>query len=282
MSRIESGAVDILGWNIKAGGFDAYSPDLVSPSREEGIRAVISDFRNAHRASAVSLSDAYRWDTTYGGNAGIADHLGYSEARFVPLDDERLKNRGEDGIGVVFATNQRIESSQPIDLDTRQGLLTVMDIGKYGLQVASVYLDDLSEDTRLRQIRALVAGIEKDMPTVLVGDFNALRPKMSGASVSIKARDMAVRALAFGVPKRSELGVAIREMNRREAAPLLESLGFRDADAARKRPTAPAVLPIFGIDYALHNDLVAVDNPRIVSAQKQSDHDGFAFTATVS
>lgn len=282
MSCAEAAKVSMLGWNIKAGGFDSYEPALAAPSREDDVCAVISDFHVRSSASAVSLSDAYRWDVIYGGDEGIARHMGYPYARFMPLDDERLRARGEDGIGVVFATDQQVHSSEPLDLGTRQGLRTTLDIGKYGLQVASVYLDDRSEETRLRQARALAAGLEKDMPTILIGDFNALRPSVGLVSPGVRARDMAVRALAFSLPRRVYLSATIQGMNKREVIPVIESFGYMDADAHYKRPTAPAILPVFGIDYAFHNNKVTIDNFKVLPTRTQSDHRAIAFDATIN
>lgn len=272
MSYEQASRLSVLGWNIKAGGFDAHDPTLPTPSRETDIINTISSFRTGKTPSAVSLGDAYRWDTTYGGDEGIAQHLGYPEARYVALDDERLRKSGQDDIGVVFATDQRIHTSNTLDLDTRQGLRTVLDIGEDGLQIASVYLDDFSEETRIRQIHALVAGLEKEVPTIIVGDLNSLRPTMKGASLRVKAGNLAVRALAFSLPSRTYLGSTINGMNKRQAIPLLESFGYTDADAANKRPTAPAILPIFGIDYALHNRLAKVDNLQVLPSRRASDH----------
>jgi endonuclease/exonuclease/phosphatase family metal-dependent hydrolase len=296
MSQVEAPQLSMMEWNIKAGGFDTHDPTLTVPGREAGIQAVIANFHEATTkdASAVSLCDVYRWDVAYGGNQDIADHLDYPYARFVPIDDDRMRGTDEEGMGTIFATDQAVHSSQPIDLDTRQGQRTILDIGEDGLQVASVYLDHSSEDNRLKQVRALVAGLEKGTPTVITGDFNALRPNMSGASFNIKARDLAVRALVSMVPKRASLNVAlkgvnfrqigevIKDLNSRQTIPLLESLGYKDADATKKRPTAPAMLPILGTDYVFHNDRVTVDNLTVLPDRRQSDHRPLTFDVTIS
>lgn len=285
----------MLEWNIKAGGFDTHDPTLTVPTGEAGIQEVISNFQaNTNNASAVSLCDVYRWDVIYGGDEGIANRLGYSHARFVGIDDDRMRGTDEEGMGTIFATDQAVHSSQPLDLDTRQGQRTILDIGEHGLQVASVYLDHSSEDNRLKQIRALVAGLEKDTPTVITGDFNALRPNMSGASINVRARDLAVRAIILTVPKRASLdiarkgvnmrqiGEAIKGLNSRQAIPLLESLGYTDADATRKRPTSPAILPVLGVDYVFHNEGATVDNLNVLPYRTQSDHRPLTFDVTTS
>jgi endonuclease/exonuclease/phosphatase family metal-dependent hydrolase len=276
-----SNTLDLMSWNIKAGGFDEYDPGLAIPSRETEIQGVVMAFHAGKTSSAVCVTDAYRWDELYGDNSGIARHLGYQDARFVQLDDERLRAKGEGGIGIAFATDRCIQDSRPLDLETRQGLQVVLDVGKYGLQIAGVYLDDMSEDVRLRQVRALMAGLDADVPTLLIGDFNALRPTMKGASIGVKARDVAVHSLASLLPKRSDLGASVKGMNMRKAVPLIESFGYTDADQ-QKRPTSPASLPIFGIDYVFHNQLAAVDNFQVLPERQASDHRPLTFEVTAA
>lgn len=264
--------IGIGTWNIKSGGFSSYNPSLPAPEREHAIQAVVNHLHDNNRVDTLSLTDAHRWDQIYGGNQGIAAHLGYKEAHFTPLEDDRLSRDFGAGIGIVLATDQRIEQAKELDLSTRQGLGVILDIGSYGLQVANVYMDDLSEETRLTQLRALQSELEPDMPTILIGDFNALRPTMRGASIRIRTKDMAVRSLAHTLSAHKPLGMTVRGMNQRQAVPLIESFGFKDADSAQKRPTAPARLPIFGVDYIFHNEKVAVDEVTTVPIKYESDH----------
>jgi endonuclease/exonuclease/phosphatase family metal-dependent hydrolase len=264
-------SLKIMSWNIKSGGFESYNPGLEAPARETKIQAFVNDTHYNRGVEAVSLTDALLWDEVYGGDQGIASHLGYGEARFQPLNDERLNREAGSGIGLVFATDARIEQSRALDLESRQGLNAILDVGKYGLQIATVYLDDLYQDVREKQIRALANDLEKDIPTIIVGDFNMLRPEMRGASFSIQLKDLAIRSLARFVPNKN-LRTAMVEMNRRTGVPLIESFGYTDADSSKMRPTAPTILPAFGIDYIFHNNDVMVANLEARGSKEASDH----------
>ena len=261
----------LMSWNIKSGGFNSYDPSLTIPERENDIRTIIDDAHGNRGVNAVTLIDAYRWDEVYGDDQDIAHHIGYADARFVRLHDERLERDNGSGIGIAFGTDIIIEQSRPLDLETRCGLGVILAIGHYGLQVANVYLDDLSEEVRLKQIKALINDLEPDIPTVLVGDFNMLRPEMSGASFENRAKDLALRSLTRILPRRG-LGATIIDMNKRQGVPLIESLGFNDADRRKKQPTAPSRLPIFGVDYVFHDNKVRVDSMDVISTKKSSDH----------
>jgi endonuclease/exonuclease/phosphatase family metal-dependent hydrolase len=279
MSIEENNTIAMATWNIKQGGFASYSPDVPNPEREEPIRSFINDLHIHKNITALCLTDTYRWDTYYGGEEGIADHLGYKYARFTRLEDstgdEQLK-----AIGITFTTDVHIQSSKALDLDTRNGLGVVLDIGKYGLQIATVYLHHEDEEMRVKQARALLAGLEPDTPTLLVGDFNGLRSNTKDGTIQSKVGDMAVRSLAHLLPTQHPIGVAARGMNQRRVIPFIESGGFTDADK-KKQPTAPAGLPIFGIDYVFYNDRVAVDQVKVLPVKKASDHRALSFRASV-
>lgn len=268
----------MMAWNVKSGGFNAYDPLAVRPERQEAIKQVIDQQRDQH-VTAVMLTDAYRWDEVYGGHQGIAAHLGYRTARFTRLNDRRLMQRNGAGIGIAFATDEKIAASSTLDLGSRNALGVVLDAGQHGLQVAGVYLDDLNEDVRLKQISALCTELEPDVPTVLTGDFNALRTTLHGAALRHRLGDIAVRTLARTLPRRSGLGKAVSGMNRRAAVPRIEDYGFHDADGA-KRPTALGRLMLFGVDYAFHNSGAHVENFNVLNGpqvKSASDHRPIVF-----
>ncbi len=272
----------MLNWNIKCGGFTSYDSNLVIPSREQGIKSLISNQHQFNNVEAVTLTDTYRWDELYGDENAIASHLGFQNARYTRLEDPRLEETEGAAISITFATDKKIEKTTKLDLGNRVDLGIILDIGKHGLQIANVYLDDLSEDKRISQIRALETAIEKDIPTLLIGDFNALRYDMKNSSLEIKLRDLAVPSLSHIIPAKSGLSITASEMNRRLAIPLLESLGYTDSDKDKKRPTAPSRLPLYGVDYVFHNDNVSIDEFEVLPIYKQSDHRPLVFKALIS
>lgn len=223
----------MLSWNIWRGGFDRYNSAQVKPEREKAIKNFIEGQHTANGLNTVFLSDAYRWGELYGDDKGIAQHLGYRNAIFMPLNDTRIEALIGSGAGNVFATDLTIEHLRILDLGTRQGLAVILRGSAHSLQIAAIHLDDLSEETRIKQARALLASLEKDIPTVIIGDFNTLRPSMRGAGFDIQAKDAAVRLLTHLAPKK------YAEFNKRQLIPLIESSGFIDADRCHKNPQLP-------------------------------------------
>ena len=268
--------VRMATWNIQSGGYADYKLDS-EPVRELAISSHIDDLRSQDGIQGVGLVDAFGWRERYGHNAFIARHLGFEAARFVSLDDERLNEMYGVSPGIVFATDLAVHEYRELDLETRQGLGTILDLGRYGLQVATVYLDDMDEAVRMRQSRALVDSLEPGIPTILQGDFNTLRADMSGAALDTRLKNFGIEVLALLMPD-SPLGLSMKGMNERSVIPFLESEGFNDGDSLR-RPTAPAKLPAFGIDYVLHNDMANVDQVRVGRGVDASDHLSVSYRA---
>jgi|GEM_PF-1863385 len=265
--------IELATWNIKAGGFEDYDPTLEVPNRSLEISTVIADMQ-ADGVDTLLLTDTYRWDTTYRTNHGIARHLGFNEACFVGLNDARLTNPDypDAQIGITFATDHKIAQSDVLDLGTRNGLRTILDVGHYGLQIAGVYLDDMDEDVRSKQVTAMLYQLDPNLPTILAGDFNALRDDFTGSSLRTKAGNLAVRMAAALLPASSKLGQSIRGMNERMVVPTILFADFVDGDP-QKRPTAPAAMPAFGIDYIFGDgDLTAIENFEVLPAYGASDH----------
>jgi len=270
----------MMSWNIKSGGFESYDSEAAIPEREQQINDVITA-QHKKGVSTVGLPDAHRWDKVYGGNEGIAKHLGFASARFVNLGDKRFADDAGKDIGIVLATDEPIHEEKVLDLGTRAGLGVVLDVGQYGLQIAEVYYDDLSEETRLLHNKRLESELIRGVPTVIVGDINSLRDDMSGASLPTIIKDYGVRGLAHILPASREIGASVRGMNKRQVIPDLRDKGYRDSDPL-KRPTAPAAVPAFGIDGAYHNDLVEVTNFEVIggpNVKAASDHLAIAFDA---
>lgn len=265
-----------MSWNVRFGGRPSYDaglqPDLAT---ERAIVQVVQGLG----VTTATLVDVYKWPEVYGGDAGIAEHLGFKTARFVGLQD----NRVDSGLGVLLATDLPVAQSQELDLGTRAALGTVLNVGSDGLQVASVYLDDMSEAARVAQIRALLAALESNVPTVITGDLNGLRPSLQGAALRHKLGDLLVRAGVLATAwSNHPIIQSIRGMNEREVIELLLASGYTDGDYLR-RPTVPAKMPCFGVDYALSNaaasvvDFDVVGGPTVLRA---SDHRPIVFSVT--
>ncbi|HSW91096.1 MAG TPA: hypothetical protein VLG09_00435 [Candidatus Saccharimonadales bacterium] len=270
--------IKAMGWNVRQGGFltDGYEEPF--PPREENIRRVISEAN----ADALGLVDLFRWNKYYGGNEGIARFLGTRAAFYTALDDERLTRQHPSGadLGVVFATNEPVALSEPIDLETRQGNRTVLNIGTHGLQFATLYLDEKYEDIRMHQMLAAEAQLE-DIPTIIWTDLNALRP-LDTARLSEKARSAMLRIATCILPSSMPSVAAIQEMERREALKVLIDKGFTDVDP-KQRPTALGNTRIFGVDYIMsRGEGMEVSNFATLPHQGGSDHLAVSATVKVS
>ncbi len=263
-----------LSLNIRAGGFSKYDPTLRRPEREGAILEVINEQREYGGLDSFAGTDVYRWDEVYGGNEGIARHLGFSAARFLHLDDPTLDKSGA-GLGILYATDEEIAETEYVRADNRNALVVRHNIGRAGLQLVVAYLDHATEEARIAQYQELDAQLE-DMPTVLVGDLNGLRNDMRGARLQHRMSDLAIRCVAPLIPNRLSVAARAKGVNQRKLIPeVLEK--YVDADATLKRPTMPARFPVFGVDYMLHTPDVAVSNFNVVntpSVRRATDHAG--------
>lgn len=298
----EANTINLLTLNVESGGYNGYVPESElyvpappHPEREQAIHGLVSEQQRDHAVDTAVFTDAYLWDTTYGSEQGIANFFGFNQAAYTRLEDERLAGLGQAGVGIAIATNQPVAQVKELDLGTRKGLSIILDVDD-GVEIAGAYLDDMDEHVRVKQAMALVAGLNKDVrKKIIAGDFNGLRNDMSGASLSVRVRDMGVRALARALPIAAKLPLpggksaevtALAESvegmsHSRRVVPYITKQGFIDADAAQKRPTAKSSLPIFGIDYVFHTKDVRVDGVEIVDGRGVSDHNGLRVRARV-
>ena len=296
--------VELLGLNVQSGGFDHYRPideNSNPPEREDAL----DDFLNAQQqdgVTAAALTDTYGWREYYGSDIQIAEHTGFRWAHHQPLNDDRLTQLyGETQVGVTFATDHAVDEreSVPVRLENRDALKTVLKLGNRTLHVFTLYLDDVSDETRERQVRALFSQGVLDLgePTVLIGDKNSPSPDLKGAPLKHRIDDLGFRAISFAfglVPDRHSLeqilGLinradkaptinyykqALRGMNRRTAIRMIEEHGFTDADQTHQ----PTFRRGFGrklqLDHIMHRSPtdkpLAVSNFKVIAAP--SDHD---------
>lgn len=298
-------SIDMLSWNVNQGGYDRRhvfddshpDPAALVPERETVIRDVLHDQRE-DGVDTMALTDTYGWRARYGDNEAIARHLGLARAAFVDLADDRVTRIYGPGAGLTFATDHDA-AIRPLDLDNRQGIQAVLTIDGDALQVAHIYADDLNNEVRHRQMRAGLANLEPDLPTILTGDFNELRPSLGGASPHTRLHDLGLRAVVFALallPKRETLDTvlakinqqhrsatihyyrqALTDLNKRTLVPELESEGYRDADP-KKRPTFKK-LGRLGVDYSFYNAKLQPEGFTVVATGETSDHDAIRFQA---
>jgi hypothetical protein len=254
-------------WNIDKGGFANYNMTEQSPSNEGAIREVIGSLN----VDALALVDVFRWRSHYGSEEAIADLVGMKRVYHTPLGDESMIKDSPEAaeLGIVFATNKKVGYFNDIDLETRQASRVVLDVGKYGLQVATAYLHHEDEDKRIQQARALNAQL-LDMPTVILGDLNTLRP-LETARFSEKARSAVIRLATTMMPS-GNIKSTLQALERREALSILLDAGFADGDP-KQRPTALGKKRVFGVDYALsRGENTSISNVTTLPHRGASDH----------
>ena len=305
--------VDLLGLNIQSGGFDTYEPVNEAsdpPEREEALADFLAN-QKEDGVTAAALTDTYGWRDYYGSDERIAEHTGFRWAQHQPLNDERLiRLYGETQVGVAFATDHTVDKreSRPIRLENRDALKTVLELGSQTLHVFTLYLDDLSDEAREQQVRALFSKDILDLGerTVLVGDINSPSPDLKNTPLNSRRSDLGFRALAFAfslvpdkhslekilgwvnqadkVPTINYYKTAITGMNRRTATRLLEEQGFVDADSKHQPTTHRGFGRTLQLDHIMYQSPpdkpLTISNFQVISAP--SDHDAVRTTIDIA
>lgn len=253
-----------------SGGFDDYKTASTTPQRlpllQEAIKKLDADI--------VGLIDTFRWDEIYT-RADLKELFGYTYAYCINLNDERLKQLGHDN-GLTILSNIEIKAHN-VRLHTRNAVIARVQGSNLLFNLAVVYLDDTSEDARLKQIEALHSLIDFEEPLVLMGDLN---------SISYTERDRTETAFETFVKQNPEIGAKIQpvvdDMLRAETIKQLEAWGLQDAGQKRQLATMPTSLfpakvdgPFLRVDHCFYSPSLSVSEcsvPYDEIFQKASDH----------
>ena len=238
----------IAGWNIEKGGFTDYATKLPSPNpKQDRIAHVIQSLS----ADSIVISDAQGWNNPAVRAACLPK---YNFTSFTPLEDDWLTSHKPEqcNLGVAFATNSPVATQEIIDLNSRQGISTILNLGAHGLRIAGVYLNHYSEDMRIDQARALLSYLNKDnTPTVIIGDLNT-QQSLHETGITEHCRSLIVKlaAVAFSAIHHP-YGEHLSGLEQRKVLPILSAAGFSNT-ATDNRPTALfPVAPLFRVDHAL-------------------------------
>ena len=139
-------SIEILSWNILSGGFKDYGSPEKRPERIDGLASVIKELK----PDIVSLVDTHRWTDIFTVTQ-LKQIFGYPFVQPIKLDDERLIGIGHDNGVTVFSQIAGTEM-QTIWLATRNAIKTKVG----GIDIFTIYLDDVNEDTRIKQIKAVL------------------------------------------------------------------------------------------------------------------------------
>jgi endonuclease/exonuclease/phosphatase family metal-dependent hydrolase len=259
-------SLEILSWNILSGGFKDYGSSEKTPERIDGLASVIKELR----PDIVSLVDTYRWTEVFTVE-DLKRIFGYPNVHMVKLEDQRLIKKGHDnGVAVLSRfPDTKIES---IWLTTRNGIKTRVD----GIDIFSVYLDDVSEDTRIKQVQAVLDLVDPNFPTIITGDLNTFDEN----DLDEAKTNLDELSRRYPKPMKS-MEAPLNEMKRVEVTQILGNNGFTDL-GKNAGNTVPAKLfplrvekPIIRLDYAFGNNKVRLEDFKVLADDKfgnLSDH----------
>lgn len=262
----------IASYNIMSGGFDAYDSTSTLPQRLPELKAAIRELG----ADVIGLVDTFLWDKLFSAEE-LCKFFNYKYAFCINLNDDRLKNKGHNN-GLTLLSNVPMTNVRAIRVATRDAMVAHL---PGNIMLVLAYLDDISEDTRIAQVKALSLILDTKEPAIVMGDLNTL----NGNEVA-EVRE----ALGVNLGFEDNLGPIIADMQRGEVVALLKSLGLQDADTTSS-PTFPTKLfpaksdrAFLRLDYCFHSSLVKVANFTVPTQdifQRASDHFPIVFEVKV-
>jgi endonuclease/exonuclease/phosphatase family metal-dependent hydrolase len=266
----------IASYNIMSGGFDSYTCAAAMPQRLPVLKAAI----RALEADIVGLVDTFRWDEVFSTNE-LRKLFDYNYAFCINLNDDRLRKKGHNN-GLTLLSNVPLTDAHALRIATRDAIVARLP-GNITLVLA--YLDDLSEDTRLGQVKALSSKLSAKEPTIVIGDLNAVKKNEVAA-----LKEWLAVFYKDNPDLEDKQGPIITDMQRGEVITLLESLGLQDADTTSS-PTFPTRLfpaksdrPFVRLAYCFHSSSVKITNFTVRTQnifQKASDHFPIVFDAEI-
>ena len=248
-----------------SGGFNSYDSAASMPERMDllvkTIKSIDADF--------VSLVDTHRWTEVFTVE-DLRRLFGYENVYSVKLDDERLKVKGHDN-GITVLTRLPVTKFETVRLFSRNAIKTSVK----GIDVFSTYLDDISEDTRLKQVDSLFNLVGHSSPTIITGDLNTID------EFDLSEARGQIEELFIQHPEAKAMEPVLREMMRGEVTRKIRGKGFVDMGMG-KGNTVPSKLfpikieePITRFDYGFCTPDIKVENFKVLRGEvfdKLSDH----------
>jgi len=269
----------VASYNILSGGFNSYNYHSSSPERLNLLKKAISSIN----ADFIGLIDTFRWNSLYN-NKQLAKLFSYKSAYCINLNDSRLKKTGHNN-GITVLTNLPVERFETITLETRDAIKTTFRINGNILDIFTVYLDDLSENTRIKQAQALLKYVDQNKPTIIMGDLNTFSlndiPKVNPLIDKFATDNRQLYKSMLPV---------LNEMKRGEVIKILKKHGLKDADKSRESTTPTRLFPakikkaILRIDYAFHTDKIQIQNFKVLKNpvfDQASDHYPIVFDINI-
>jgi endonuclease/exonuclease/phosphatase family metal-dependent hydrolase len=256
-----------------SGGFNSYESTSPTPERllllREAIKTINADF--------IGLIDTFRWGEVFTPKE-LKDLFGYREVFQTNLEDSRVAEL----IGITVLSRLPIKKFASIRLCSRNAIKTQLEMEGKEIEVFTIYLDDLSEETRLNQIAALFNEIQ-DYPSVIMGDFNALC-REDIPEVRLKWNKFLEMNPGFKKNKDFEdyFVPAFNGLIRGEVIEEIKKRGFKEAkDEALRKMTFPTPVflnisvPYLKIDHIFYTPDIMIKNFQVLTGgifDKASDH----------
>jgi endonuclease/exonuclease/phosphatase family metal-dependent hydrolase len=257
-------------YNIMSGGFDGYDAASESPKRLPLLKTAIKTLS----ADFIGLVDTFRWDALYTNN-DLSRTFGYEYAACINLNDERLRRLGHNN-GLTILSKTRLYNVRSIWAHSRNALFAEIEYEEERLSIVLVYLDDLSEDVRIAQVKSLLEQLPTGGSVIVMGDFNTL----NRSDRTLQSPDFTQFSSRFPFVA-SKLEAQLQDADRGEVIDLLESHGFKDASTGDNK-TFPSKLfldsvdaPYSRIDHVFSSPRLKPINVRVPADeifQQTSDH----------
>lgn len=263
----------IASYNILSGGFESYQSTQSIPRRlpllKKALKKIEADF--------VSLIDTFRWKDIFS-DQDLKKHFGYPYVYSIDMNDTRVDPR----VGLTVLSRFPMKN-KTIRLHNRDAIESRLKVDGADYNLFTLYLDDLNEDVRLKQVKVLEKKLKQEK-VILMGDLNSfLRtdlPFLPGLLESARAAlKMSTKQIYQFM---TEILPAVRQMKRCEAvAYLSDELGLVNA-IPDFEPTMPSKLfpggmdrPFIRVDYFFHSPDVKPKKAQVVYGElfdQTSDH----------
>lgn len=213
--------------------------------------------------------NTHRWTEIFS-KSDLRKLFGYKYVHSVKLADERLVAIGHDN-GVTVLTRLPVEKFETIRIFSRNAIKTTL----VDLDIFTTYLDDLSEDTRLKQIDALFSRVVPNRQTIIIGDLNTI-DKFDSTAVQGQITQLLVKH-----PEARAMETALMDMMRGEVTRRIRQSGFIDMGLGQGN-TVPSHLfpiqidkPIARLDYGFCTSGIRIEKFEVLRDPKfdqLSDH----------
>jgi len=255
----------IASWNVEGRLTSRTSKKRGTPEHIlRGIKTLDADI--------VVLPEAYSSALNLGIENKLRE-LGYQYWQDAEYDehDREKENTSADDLHIRVLSRLPILKTEQLKWNNARGMLsvTVKDPATgHLIRIIATHLDDRSEERRLAQIKDAIAFINSsDLPTVMMGDFNAMHDDKWSRLIGSKV----VKSLSTLIPHERARGLALQLTEMATGATLgrLEKeTRLRDIDDAHRPTTTPK---LYGIEWMPSIRMAQIDHIFVSPEIRASD-----------